>query len=305
MGIPSEFTYPKYLRAKRTVDEHALNHRVWTRFVQSLIHRGPSVRLVEVGAGVGTTAIRTLKAVGDSSIEQISYTLVDINPDNLEAARSRLRNWSREQDAQLKEDNAFHYADLEVSLRFVQADLFDFAAMESEAGYDTVIAQALLDLLPVARALEALRPLLQKGGVWYLPIHFDGVTAFEPVLDAELDAKIARLYHESMTENIDEEGEGDGAHTGRRLLPRLRDAGALLVEAGSSDWVVFARNDGYRGQEAYFLHHILHFIEQELSDHPDLDADAFARWVQQRRRQIETHELVYVAHQLDVLAVQE
>jgi hypothetical protein len=279
---------------------------VWTRFVQALIRRGPSVRLAEVGAGVGTTAIRILETLGDSSIEQISYTLVDLNPDNLEAAQSRLRNWCREQGAQLKGGNVFCYAGLEVSLRFAQADLFDFAAMEGEAGYDTIIAQALLDLLPVARALEALRPLLQKGGVWYLPIHFDGVTAFEPLLDAELDAKITRLYHESMTENIDdEEGGGDGAHTGRRLLSRLRDTGASLVEAGSSDWVVFARDDGYQEREAYFLHHILHFIEQELSDHPDLDGDAFAGWVQQRRQQIEAHELVYVAHQLDVLAVQE
>jgi hypothetical protein len=81
--------------------------------------------------------------------------------------------------------------------------------------------------------------------------------------------------------------------------------GATLVEAGSSDWVVFAREDGYPKEEAYFLHHILHFIEEELSDHPDVDVGRLAEWVRRRRRQIETNELVYIAHQLDALAVQK
>lgn len=306
MTTPVEFTYPKYLRAKRTVDARALNHRVWTQFIRMLVARGPSVRLLEGGAGVGTTARSILEALATTAVGKITYTLVDVNLDNLSVARKRLHSWLREQEGSRRgEGAAYQYNDLEIDLRFVQADCLDFAEEETGASYDAVVAQALLDLLPVEKALATLRPLLREGGLWYLPIHFDGVTAFEPALDAELDAKIARLYHESMANNIDEEGGADGAHTGRRLLSRLRQVGATLVEAGSSDWVVFAREDGYPKEEAYFLHHILHFIEEELSDHPDVDVGRLAEWVRRRRRQIETNELVYIAHQLDALAVQK
>ncbi|MCB0115995.1 MAG: hypothetical protein KDD84_17970, partial [Caldilineaceae bacterium] len=55
--------------------------------------------------------------------------------------------------------------------------------------------------------------------------------------------------------------------------------------------------------EAYFLRHILHFVETTLSGHPELDATSFAQWLQTRRDQIERGELIYVAHQLDLLGV--
>ena len=60
-----------------------------------------------------------------------------------------------------------------------------------------------------------------------------------------------------------------------------------------------------RLEEPYFLHHILHFIEQELSEHPTLNSAHFARWIRNRRQQIVRGELIYIAHQLDVLARQE
>ena len=69
--------------------------------------------------------------------------------------------------------------------------------------------------------------------------------------------------------------------------------------AGSSDWVVFAGPDGYPADEAYFLRFSLHFFEETLTNHPDLDAAAFADWLAQRHAQIDAAELVYIAHQLD------
>jgi len=292
--VPNSYTYPRYLKAKRSVDERALNQRVWTRFVRLASRRESPLRILEVGGGVGATLERIVETLDGREVEPIEYTLVDVKADNIDAARERVSSLTTEQNW----EEAFR----QVSVRFETIDLFDFAANEEGGRYDVIVGQAIFDLLCVPKALRALRPLLVEDGLWYLPIHFDGVTAFEPPIDSTLDAQIGRLYHESMA-NDEPEGH-DGAHTGRRLLTRLRKEGANLLEAGSSDWVVFAEKDGYPEDEAYFLHHVLHFVEEELAGRSALDSGAFAEWVQERRRQIEAGELIYVAHQLDVLALQ-
>lgn len=306
MTHPHQYSYPRYLEAKQTVDEQALNQQVWSRFIDIVSNCAPEVRLLEIGAGVGTTAARILNAVG-ASVDRVEYTLVDVNAENLRRARKRLYDWflNRNFDVQNeKGGDLLGRGPIEASIHFSVNDLFDYAEESAppHAPHDALISQAVLDLLPLSTTLEALRSHVQKGGVWYLPIHFDGVTAFEP--PHALDADILRLYHESMTKNIDGEGSGRADRTGRRLLTGLREIGATLLEVGSSDWVVFGDENGYDGEEAYFLYHILHFIEEELTGHPDLDASAFKGWIQKRRQQIEGNELIYIAHQLDVLARQ-
>jgi hypothetical protein len=90
-----------------------------------------------------------------------------------------------------------------------------------------------------------------------------------------------------------------GSRTGRHLFTHLKNAGADILAAGSSDWVVFPGSAGYPGDEAYFLHHILHFFEQSLTGHPELPGSQLSAWLATRRTQIETRELIYLAHQLD------
>lgn len=291
MNEPSTYSYPRYLDAKASVDERARNRRVWERFIHEISACDAPIRILEVGGGVGTTVQRIVESLGARGGKPtVHYTFVDREPKNVAAARKRLTKWLDQ-----REGGA-------VSIDFVTEDLFSFAHASS-ATYDAIVAQAVLDLLPVAKVLRTLRPLLADDGLWYLPIHFDGVTAFEPPVDPDLDAKIERLYHASM---IPDGKDGvDGPYTGRRLMSRLREAGGRLLEAGSSDWVVHGTKDGYPQEEEYFLHHVLHFVEQELSGHPALSSDDFAGWIRDRRRQVERGELIYIAHQLDVLARQE
>jgi hypothetical protein len=45
---------------------------------------------------------------------------------------------------------------------------------------------------------------------------------------------------------------------------------------------------------------ILHFFEESLTGHAELEARAFAGWLEARRRQIDRGELVYIAHQMDL-----
>jgi hypothetical protein len=139
--------------------------------------------------------------------------------------------------------------------------------------------------------------LIKPGGQAWLTLNFDGVTTFEPVTDLKLDTQIERLYHQTM----DDRPSGGDSRSGRHLFKYLRDAGADILAAGSSDRVVFAQNGKYPADESYFLHIILHFFEQSLTGHPDLDADSFAAWLKKRRTQIDRGELVYIAHQMDFL----
>ena len=301
---PDSYTYPRYLQAKETVDEGALNRRVWEAFVDRLQRRaGSPCRILEIGAGTGATAKRVADALRDTRVDSLRYTLVDIESDNLDAARKELLRWSRDEgfDVWGSESRVvLTGGEVDVSFSFVDADLFDFAAAYDDPPVDALIAQAVLDLFDVADALRHLEPILDAEGLWYLPIHYDGVTAFEPPDDAELDRTIESLYNASMS---DEEEGRSGAHCGRRLLSHLREQDMDLIDAGSSDWVVFAgEDDTYRGDEAYFLQHILHFIEEELRGHPELNDEAFANWLAERRRQIAEGKLMYIAHQLDVLA---
>lgn len=304
MTEPETYSYPHYLDAKKSVDARALNQRVWTQFVEALSDRSSPIKILEVGGGVGATVERIVEALEGASPECLHYTFVDLEPDNVDTARNALHRWADRRGYSVAGQKRQTWTDgpLEVSVRFITADLFDIASMQDDAAFDAIIAQAVLDLLDIPAALRALRPLLRTGGLWYLPIHFDGVTAFEPPVDSALDARIERLYHESMTGPPDGEEGTEGMHCGRRLLTRLPEAGIPLLDAGSSDWVVLPYDQTYPGDEAYFLHHILHFVEAELSGHPELEASSFADWLRTRRQQIDDGELIYIAHQLDVLA---
>ncbi|HET7142739.1 MAG TPA: hypothetical protein VFI68_01860, partial [Anaerolineales bacterium] len=106
------------------------------------------------------------------------------------------------------------------------------------------------------------------------------------------------LYHASM----DARTTGGDSRAGRHLFGHLRKAGAEVLAAGASDWVVHSVNGKYPADEAYFLHFILHFFEESLMGHEQLDGIEFADWIKERRSQIDRGELVYIAHQMDFLA---
>ena len=155
--------------------------------------------------------------------------------------------------------------------------------------------------MDLAATLPRLLSRLAPGGLFYFSLNFDGATSFEPVIDPDLDRQIESLYHQTMDTRRCQGRPADSSLTGRRLFGHLKDAGARVLAAGSSDWVVFPGPDGYLGDEAYFLHFIIDTIARALNDHPELEMSRFKAWIARRHRQIEAEELIYVAHQLDFL----
>jgi SAM-dependent methyltransferase len=305
MAVPTSYPFPRYLSAKKTVDDRALNKTVWASLTEALGNMvcKDSVRVLEIGAGIGTMVERALEW---DLLCRAEYTALDAMPDNIATAASRLPQWAREQGYDVRQLDA-HDTQLvrgaqDVRVHLEAADLFDYMNRSSGTGtWDLLIANAFLDLVDVPATLPQLFARLKPGGLFYFTITFDGGTMLEPSIEPELDARIEALYHRTMDERIIGGKPSGDSRTGRHFFRHVRDTGANLIAAGPSDWVVFAGPDGYPADEQFFLHFIVHTIGSALAGHPELDGKAFTEWVQTRHQQVEDGTLVYIAHQLDFL----
>ena len=316
------WSFPRYLAAKRTVDDRALDRRVWGRMGELIAPARPGarVRVLEAGCGEGAMLERLLADGLDGGavaprplLRGADYTALDADGDNLAALRARLPGWARRWGFEVGEAGGGTLLELSnagrwTAVRPVHADLFAHlapgaggeapddgadASPASGAAFDLVVAHAFLDVVDAERAVPLLLAALRPGGLLYAPITFDGVTTFEPPAVPEVDDAVVRLY---------DAASGGGRPAGRRLPGLLARHGAEVVAAGGSAWVVHPSARGYPADEAYFLHAILHVVEETLRGRPGLDPAGLAAWVAVRRRQVDRGELVYVAHQLDVLA---
>ena len=329
--------FRRYLRAKRTVDDRALDRRLVGRFRERLADRaaatdGP-LRVLEVGAGIGTMVARLI----DWEVlppGETRYVAVDLDAGALAALSPFLREWAAEREASVSvADSEAGPADgdalvVETDARTVRvepvaADAVAYA--EAHPGErDALIGMALLDVLDL-NALETLLGALAPGGTYYFPITFDGGTRFRPAHPA--DRAVERRYHAHMDAK-----PGGNSRAGDAAVSRLGgiDGSSLLGVAGS-DWVVRPAEDvaretaddsPYPGDEAFFLRHILDTVETAVGEVIDgtvgaspagdgaraggseADADPAAdldAWLAARRRQVDAGDLVYLTHQLDLL----
>ena len=289
-----EYSFPRYLLAKQAIDDRALNRHVLEALKVNL--PAGAVRVIEVGAGMGNMLARMLSW---GVLTRAEYVHLDAMEENIRFAREWIPQWATEAGMSVEKtaQNELRIFDKErdIHVSLEQADVLEYIARRP-APADLLVAHAFLDLLPMPESMPKLLSLT-KNLAW-LTINFDGVTALEPAIDPVLDEQIERLYHATM----DRRKTGGESRAGRHLFGHLLAAGAEVLAAGASDWVVYARNGKYPGDEAYFLHFILHFFEESLTGHPDLEQGAFGRWLEERKRQIERGELVYIAHQMDFLA---
>ncbi|MBI5353415.1 MAG: hypothetical protein HZB50_12310 [Chloroflexi bacterium] len=289
-----EFSFPHYLLSKQSVDDRALNRTVLDSLKANL--PAAPIRIIEIGAGIGTMLVRLLRW---DVITKADYVLVDEMGENIESAKEWIPLWAGESGLTVERiaENQLRAFDRarDVRIHFERGDVFDFI-QKKPAPADLLIAHAFLDLLPMPESMPKLLALT-KDLAW-LTINFDGVTSLEPAIDAALDEQIERLYHETM----DARPTGGDSRAGRHLFDHLRMAGASVLSAGASDWVVHSVDGKYPADEAYFLYFILHFFEESLTGNAELNAADFASWLNERRAQIERGEMVYIAHQMDFLA---
>jgi len=291
--------FRRYLEAKRTVDDRALDRRLIEELGGRLADRQDGddgrIRVLEAGAGIGTMIERFIEwevlPAGEAA-----YTAVDIEPEMTAAVPERLRSWSGERAASVTGGDT---ATIDAGARRVEvlpvtADAVDYAR-RLDREQDLLVGAALLDLLPRA-ALSTLLSALGAGGLYYFPLVFDGATRFQPAHPA--DRAVERHYHAHMDAK-----PGGTSRAGGAALTELRalDGVSVLGVAGS-DWIVRPVDGAYPGTEAAFLRYILETIEGAVGQvAPDRFQETLADWLAARRKHLEAGELVYLTHQIDLL----
>ncbi|NGM70950.1 class I SAM-dependent methyltransferase [Natronolimnobius sp. AArcel1] len=301
-----------YLEAKRTVDDRALNRRVLER-LQAELTRDEPVRIVELGAGMGTMLPRL--AEWGLLPDRVSYHAVDHNATTIERAQDRLpaELEARGYDV-LRSDksgtatfvahpNEDHLESPNSQCSRLEVTLECGDALSLELTADLIIAAAFLDLVDADIALPAIESMLADGGLLYAPITYDGATGFAP--RDPLDSRLEQAYHRHM----DEYRSGGRSDAGRHLLSALPARNWDLLESGGSAWVVRPREagEGYPHREAVVVEHILETIDGAVSevlvDEPEIaTARELERWLERRLAELERGELVYTAANLDILA---
>lgn len=281
----------RYLEAKRTVDERALNRRVRRALLDAL---PDAPRVFEAGCGTGATVPRLL-AWG---VEPASYVGVDRDERVVSFARDvRPAELRRRGHDAVETGAGFRLGDREFEFRV--GDAIE-SAPDRAGTVDLLVAHAFLDLVPPEAALSAFHRALAPGGLAYLPVTFDGATVFQP--DHPADDAVVEAYHDSI-----DAADGRDSRAGRHVAARLQERDGGLLAVGASDWVVRPatgpnqQQDGtYPADEAHFLATILEFVERALAD-GDVAPARRDDWLATRRRQLREGELLYVAHQFDLL----
>jgi hypothetical protein len=290
--------YPRYLAAKKSIDDRALNRHVWETLRQALAQtpgREP-LRILEIGAGIGTMFQRVMEQGLLSG--PATYVLSDSDPGQLGAARKYLSKWAQSQDRTLTWSGDNHgrlrSAGAEVSVELIPAGAQELAGPSGAPGpFHLLMAHAVLDLLDFPLILPGILHRLTQNGLAYLTCNFDGETLFLPEWDGE--EKIMQGYHDSMEARL-----SGASRTGRRLLGFIQRPGLELLAAGSSDWVIHPRNAGYSDDERFFLHAIIETVARELGQKNSLPG--LAAWARLRHRQVEDGQLSFLARHIDLLA---
>jgi hypothetical protein len=303
--MPDADDFYRYLTAKRSVDDRALHRGVVEALRGELDKRARAaapLRITEIGGGVGTMLARLCEW---RLVERAHYTLVDVDAAGLSHARRWLSDWARGARGEV------HDSPNGLSIRLPAARVFEVELVQADvtrpfqlrplAPADLLIANAFLDLVDVPRVLPSLFALLHPRAPFWFSINFDGETIFEP--GHARDAELIAHYHRTMDTRLRDGAPSGDSKTGRHLFGHLRAAGAELLAAGASDWVVHAIGDSYPGDERYFLDYIVNTVHLALRALPELDAQAVAQWAAERHAQIGRGELAYIAHQLDFMGL--
>ncbi len=299
----SDTPFIRYLSAKKTVDDRAMNRQVLDVVTRALPKASPDepLTILEIGAGIGTMIERLVEW---GLLNHAHYTALDSSRELNRYAAQRLKSWavSREIEVWEQDDRLlFSGNGLHLVIEFVSMDLYQFMVNRaSNQQWKLILANAFLDLVDLETSLPLILSHCHREGLFYFTINYDGLTILEPEIDPVLDDLILSIYNLTMDQRrIAGKRSGD-SRTGRHLITHLSTLGARILAAGSSDWIVFPEGEGYPGDEAFFLHYIIDTIYWAVHGNHSLDRLRLEEWKKARHHQIDRGILMYIAHQIDI-----
>ena len=291
----------RYLRAKGSLDARSVNLQVRKACAEALAEfpADRPIRVIEIGGGAGGAFRYWMSLL--NRFPRVEFTAVDRNGELLEAYREEATASAIEAAfsvAREAEDNLrLEGNGRAIEMRFLEAVVPEEISDGRDAAFDLMLAQSFWDLVPPGTAFALGRRLLTPGGIFYATLTFTGATRFAP--SHELDRPLLQCYHASMG------GErGGDPYAGERLIGevRLPTSGFSELGSGRSDWRVNPTDEGYPGDERFFLLTVLGFIEKELGTSTEVGDAELDWWMRSRRRQLRDGELSYAARQQDLVA---
>jgi hypothetical protein len=302
MPIPTESQrYIRYLAVKRHIDDRSLSRSVWRQLRHRLpqTNRRRPLAVVEMGGGIGTMFDRVLDW---ALAPHIQYTLIEANGTYLAEFGSRLKRMPHISTGSHEMFQGQASSGVTFALDMICDDIY--AVIETPKMFhrwDVVMAHAVMDLVNIPETLSGFQRLLRPGGLLYLTLNYDGMTSFLPPWDIDFEKTLVSRYHLSMDRRIIEGRLSGSSRSGRQLILHLMSERLPLIAVGNSDWIVFPRNKGYPGGEAFFLETIVHTIRRQLQQDSAVDQHKLAQWAKHRVAQIEAGELMFMARNLDIL----
>ena len=304
-GVSSYDVYIRYLAAKKSVDDRALNRYVWQKLKASLPASTPRkpLSVIELGSGIGTMFERVVEW---GLAPHIHYTMVDQNAEYLAAFWSRNGSTRSGQPRACQEPQTedIEFAKhLDCTVETVCADLYDVPIDSRRQGqYDLVIAHAVMDLVDAGEALSGFAALARPGGLLYLSLIYDGHTEFLPLAEPEFERELLDRYHLSMDQRVTNGWTSGGSRAARAMFAHLAALALPILAVGGSDWIVYPQAERYGADEAYFLDMIIETINQQLKQDAAIDSHRLAEWATQRHAQVRAGKLILMASNIDFLA---
>ena len=288
---------PRYLAAKKSIDDRSLNHHVWETLHQTVrqFNESEPMKILELGSGIGTMLERLVdRAILTGACE---YLATDIDSEQISSAGEYLLQWAKNRDHDWtwhdEKSGLLSTAQATISLKRVKLSAEEIAEKAEWFGpFDLIIAHAVLDLVDLTTVVPPLISRLTPQGLAYFSCNFDGETIFLPELQE--DEEIMKCYHDSMENRLT-----GSSRTGRRLLAMLQQHGVNILAAGSSDWVIYPRKNQYSADETYFLRAIIETVAGELAKKKVLSK--YNSWVRRRHQQVDAGQLSFLARHLDIL----
>ena len=149
MAIPTTSPFTRYLAAKKSVDDRALNRHVWHSLAQAM---SPAVRMDLCIGNRRRHWHHGGTARGMGLLRQATYTAIDADPETIAESRQHLPAWMTQHGFNVQEETAtrqrFGRDGYDIVVEAEAIDVQRFVARTSGCRvWDLVIAHAVLDLL--------------------------------------------------------------------------------------------------------------------------------------------------------------
>jgi SAM-dependent methyltransferase len=299
------FHLTEYLEAKMKVDEKSINRSVLRTF-KSLILKKKDPAIVDLGTGTGMMIRRLSRFPLHGDVAMYG---VDSDQRCCAAAFDYVKNTLLRLGYAVVAENDRVVArkpGTRLTIHIVQSDMLD-RSLQGSLGIShvqCVTANAFMDIIPLRSGMEHISELLEKGGIFYSTINYDGrTTLLPPWKNQTFEQSLLSVYDNSMDERLAGGLRTGGSRTGSLIFSAAQEAGLHVEDFGSSDWQLFPARGRYSKTVKYFLNSIVTMIYREGEKSSKTDRRELDSWYEERLCQTDMNALALITHQTDIVAV--